>query len=85
LDLTEVSKAMKAGALAAMEQGLSYHEATDVYQRTMVKEAVEMNEGVFFRAAQQLKLAPAWVAKMFRGEVPKRKRGGGRKKEEQAG
>jgi transcriptional regulator with GAF, ATPase, and Fis domain len=82
LNLNEVSEAMKEGAKAAISKDLTYQEATRAFQLTLVNEALAQNDGVQFRAAMRLRIAPSWIAALVSGKAAKRTSfGRGRKKE----
>jgi hypothetical protein len=76
LQLTEVQDAMKDGAKAALAKNLTYQEATRAFQLSLVNEALAENEGVRHRAAQKLRMSPAWVSALVGGTRPTKFRRG---------
>jgi hypothetical protein len=70
LQLSDVQEAMKDGAKAALNKNLTFQEATRAFQLTLVNEALGENEGVRHRAAQKLRMSPAWVSALTSGTRP---------------
>ncbi len=72
MQLVEVTDAMRPGALAAIAKGLSFQEATRVFQLTLVNEAMKGSQGNRRLASNALSMSYQWLVGLLNGTAGKK-------------